>query len=127
MRTAFSRRVEDEAWERQAGLCAGCGRSLVYYNRGQGGSGAYWPVELRPGVYGGGRSVENCVLLCTRCQEEKAGFSGDDGQRRSAVLDLGQLPHYSASGNHECEDSCYEPGTATVVSRVLATGHLVLS
>lgn len=63
-RITFRRYVEDEAWARQRGRCAACGKPLVYYNRGWGGRGAYQPHHLRPRVYGGDDSVDNCVLLC---------------------------------------------------------------
>lgn len=88
----FSRYVEDRAWERQGGLCARCGKPLVYYNRGQGGSGAYAPHHLRARVYGGPDSVRNCVLLCTigeNCHLH-TGHGGDLSRR--VVLQDGDLP-----------------------------------
>jgi hypothetical protein len=126
MKTGFSRHVEDQAWERQGGMCAGCGKPLVYYNRGQGGRGAYWPVRMKPDVYAGPSSADNCVLLCTRCQETR--FGGDGESRRRAILDRKELPFLQAGMRQALDDGLHsEPQqTSTVVSKALAVGRLTL-
>ncbi len=128
MRTDFSRHVEDQAWERQGGLCAGCGKPLVYYNRGQGGRGAYWPVRMKPDVYAGSSSADNCVLLCTECQEARFGGDGNGKPRRRAILDRRDLPFLQADTGQAPDDGLHsEPlQTSTVVSKALSVGRLTL-
>ncbi len=61
---SFPRSVVQRAWDRQKGLCAGCGKTLVRGNQDKGQWGAWHAHHRKPRDYGGSALLRNCVLLC---------------------------------------------------------------
>jgi len=54
------------AWRRQAGLCAQCGRLLIWANRNRdSGIGAWQSHHRTPRDQGGTSDLKNCVLFCS--------------------------------------------------------------
>jgi hypothetical protein len=61
----FSDDTVEKAWNRQNGLCAFCGKRLVYANRGKDDCrGAWEPHHKKPIQHGGTHLLRNCAILC---------------------------------------------------------------
>jgi len=79
----FSEAVITEAWERQNGRCAACGKQLSSQNRQSGQRGAWQPHHIRPVAFDGLGTLENCVVLCVSRPEDchrRVGHQGHFGQ-----------------------------------------------
>jgi len=89
---AFSWDVIERAWDRQGGLCAGCGKTLVWDNKDRGTRGAWQAHHRKPISYEGSDYLSNCVLLCinTPCCHLNIGHNGNYSNR--VVLYDGDLP-----------------------------------
>jgi len=62
----FPVEVLQAAWRRQAGLCANCGRLLIWAHRDRdSGTGAWHSHHRIPRDQGGSSDLKNCVLLCS--------------------------------------------------------------
>jgi 5-methylcytosine-specific restriction endonuclease McrA len=62
----FLEEVVKAAWRRQGGLCANCGRLLIWTNRDRdSGTGAWQSHHRTPRDQGGSSNVKNCVLFCS--------------------------------------------------------------
>jgi len=66
-RTAdFPEEVVKAAWRRQGGLCADCGRLLIWAHRNRdSGTGAWHSHHRTPRGQGGSSNLKNCVLFCS--------------------------------------------------------------
>ena len=96
---AFPRAIVEQAFQRQAGLCAHCGKPLVIGNRDRQAWGGWHAHHRRDN---GGDSLRNCVLLCMDLPEHchlNIGHGGDFGQRAS--LRDGHLPYLDAAPSSE--------------------------
>ena len=60
----FSNLIISRAWNRQAGLCAYCGKKLTWNNYQNGDEGAWHPHHRKPESEGGSDTLDNCVVLC---------------------------------------------------------------
>jgi 5-methylcytosine-specific restriction endonuclease McrA len=62
----FPDAVVKAAWRRQGGLCAQCGRLLIWANRDRdSGTGAWQKHHRIPIDQGGSSDLKNCVLFCS--------------------------------------------------------------
>ena len=62
----FPLEVVRAAWRRQGGLCANCGRLLIWPHRNRdSGTGAWQTHHRTPRDQGGSSDLKNCVLLCS--------------------------------------------------------------
>jgi len=90
----FSKEVQAEAWLRQDGRCAYCGKELVFESTQQGERGAWEPHHRKAIKYGGTNYLRNCVLLCINLPENchlNIGHSGD--YKESPILHDADLPY----------------------------------
>jgi len=60
----FPSSVVQDAWSRQRGKCAKCGKQLVPANRDRGSIGAWHAHHRKPTKDGGTDTLRNCVILC---------------------------------------------------------------
>jgi len=61
---AFGQQTIDDAWNRQGGYCAYCGKNLVKDNRDKGEFGAWHPHHRKPISKRGTDTLANCVIFC---------------------------------------------------------------
>lgn len=66
---SFPERVIEDAWNRQGGRCAYCGKWLARANREGGETGAWHPHHRKPTSKDGTDSLRNCVILCVNKPE----------------------------------------------------------
>lgn len=82
------------AWRRQGGLCAQCGRLLIWANRDRdSGIGAWQSHHRIPRDQGGSSDLKNCVLFCSgvaNCHF-KIGHGGIGWDHYSPLKDSGLL------------------------------------
>lgn len=91
---AFSAVVIRKAWDRQDGLCAACGKTLVFENYEKGNRGAWHAHHREPS---GGDSLGNCAILCVNPPENCHLLVGHVGNfRQSAMLYDYDLPYLYA-------------------------------
>lgn len=92
----FSWDTIERAWDRQGGVCAGCGKTLVWANRDYGTRGAWHAHHRKPVVYDGSDYLSNCVLLCVNPPNCHLylGHGGDYANR--VVLHDENLPYLYA-------------------------------
>jgi hypothetical protein len=64
IRSEFTAQVIKNAWIRQRGRCAACGKELTLDNRDRGEVGAWHAHHRKPLSEGGGNTLRNCVILC---------------------------------------------------------------
>lgn len=64
IRSEFTTQVIKNAWIRQGGKCAACGKELTLDNRDRGEVGAWHAHHRKPLSEGGGNTLRNCVILC---------------------------------------------------------------
>jgi hypothetical protein len=91
---AFPKEVLEEAWLRQGGRCAYCGKELVWESTQQGERGAWHPHHRKAVVDGGTDSLGNCVLLCINLPENchlNIGHAGN--YQESPILYDEDLPY----------------------------------
>lgn len=62
MRQEFSAKTKLQAWERSKGTCEACGNKIV--------SGTEYDHRIAC-EFGGGASLDNCVVLCRPCHAKK--------------------------------------------------------
>ena len=67
---AFSDSVANQAWGRQGGRCAKCGKELVRSNRDHGERAAWHAHHRIPEGQGGEDTLDNCVILCINAPED---------------------------------------------------------
>ena len=72
-RHEFPIEVIKNAWIRQGGRCAACGKELTMDNRDRGEVGAWHAHHRKPLSEGGGNTLRNCVILC--CNEPNCHFN----------------------------------------------------
>ncbi|MBI2831267.1 MAG: HNH endonuclease [Chloroflexi bacterium] len=86
--------IVEQAWERQGGRCAYCGKKLSWDNRGRDDAwGAWEPHHKKPLEYGGTDYLRNCAILCINVDNCHlyCGHGGDFRQR--IVLYDDELPY----------------------------------
>ncbi len=66
----FQNKTLEEAFHRQGGLCAYCGKELVWASTQSGERGAWHSHHRKAIVHGGTDFLGNCVLLCINLPEE---------------------------------------------------------
>jgi hypothetical protein len=76
----FSNDIIKQAWKRQGGICASCGKVLVSSNRDKGMQGAWHAHHRKPISSGGTDLKRNCVILCIN-QPEYCHFKKGHGSR----------------------------------------------
>ena len=80
---AFSVEVRERAWYRQGGLCAACGKELVFENCERGYRGAWHPHHRDPE---GTDTLRNFVILCINPPNCHLNIGHDGNWRTSVVL-----------------------------------------
>lgn len=92
----FTSDVVRRAWIRQGGLCAHCGKGLVWDGRDQSGMGSWHAHHRKPEAFVDGNSTRNCVILCCGHPDchLKVGHGGDPEKRRE--ISDAALPYFHA-------------------------------
>ncbi len=96
---AFTKTVVEQAFRRQAGLCAHCGKTLVTDRRDRQAWGAWHTHHRTPS---GGDSLRNCVILCSELPQHchlKVGHGGEPGSH--PYLHDCELPYFNAAPSSE--------------------------
>src|SRR3990172_8371146 len=92
----FPQSVINDAWLRQAGLCAACGKPLDPDNKTL---DHLWNVHHRKAVmFEGGNSLGNCVLLCVESPNCHLNVGHEGDFQVNPVLHDEDLP-YLYAGN----------------------------
>ena len=90
----FPDEVVEQAWERQAGRCAYCGKKLSWWNRGQDDAwGAWEPHHKKPLADGGTDYLRNLAVLCINVQNCHLAFGHGGDYKRRIILYDDDLPH----------------------------------
>lgn len=91
---AFSHESVQEAWERQGGRCAACGKVLQSTNRDLGEFGAWHPHHILPQSQEGTDDPNNCAILCINYPNchFNVGHGGD--WTKHAPLSKTNLPYF---------------------------------
>ena len=90
----FSNEVLTEAWSRQGGRCAHCGKELVFKSTQQMERGAWHPHHRKAVADGGTDFLGNCVLFCINPPEDchiNIGHAGN--YQESPILYDRDLPY----------------------------------
>ncbi|MDM7999074.1 MAG: HNH endonuclease signature motif containing protein [Dehalococcoidia bacterium] len=106
----FPEPVLRAAWRRQGGLCAHCGRLLIWENRNRdSGIGAWQSHHRIPRDQGGRSDLNNCVLFCSGAANchFNVGHGGMSWNHYATLDDSGLL--YLRSG---AENLAKSPSTA---------------
>jgi len=77
----FSVLTKELACDRQGGLCAYCGKQLVWENQNKGMKGAWHAHHKKPLAWDGSDLLHNCAILCINephCHLRR-GHGGDYG------------------------------------------------
>ena len=83
----FPERIQRKAWERQRGLCAYCGKTLVWAHRDQGLRGAWHAHHRKPKHHEGKNSLGNCALLCINPPKKNCHLlRGHNGNTKKRVV-----------------------------------------
>ena len=88
--------VVEDAWYRQGGLCAHCGKVLVGENCSRGQRGGWHPHHRKPRSYGGTDLLRNCVLLCINPPNCHLYIGHGGDYRQYAVIYDYDLPYLYA-------------------------------
>jgi len=91
---AFPHETVQQAWERQGGRCAACGKVLHWTNRDLGECGAWHPHHILPQNQKGTDHLNNCAILCINYPNchLNVGHGGD--WTKQAPLSKTSLPYF---------------------------------
>ena len=89
---SFDYNTKRQAYVRQGGRCAGCGKSLVWDHghRGDGWRGAWEAHHRKPG---GSDLLRNCVLLCSNAPNCHFSVGHEGNWANRVMLYDEDLPH----------------------------------
>jgi len=120
-RTAdFPEEVVKAAWRRQGGLCADCGRLLIWAHRNRdNGTGAWHSHHRTPRDQSGSSKLKNCVLFCSGTANCHFNIGhGGIGWNHYSVLEDAQLLYLRYGREQAKTTPAQTPATPSLVTRV---------